>query len=350
MACVTSTVPTDKSPGNDPADTEVAVDSESPTEPVDPADSDPPADAVDSDPADPVDSETSDSDADVDTDPPAPTGPCDQLLPLPRTGSWLSFTPACEDFTFDAMGNHVAIEGSSGLLAFTQKQANTTTRQGPSIPGAARGTRYLPNGDLLIADPDSGTVWHVVPGGGRQALSAIADPNGIVVDQQGRAYISSGTGDVYRVDAAAGTTEFIADVGASSDGIALSPDEDVLYVNTEWGNVKRMTLGPGDQVGPVQQHASIPIGFSLLDGMTTDVCGNLYVVVMSGRVYRVTPDGVVELAIDVPGLPFITPALNFGSGVGGWSSTSLYVALFVGGVYEVEMGVQGRVDPHLLLP
>jgi DNA-binding beta-propeller fold protein YncE len=287
-----------------------------------------------------VDTETSD------TDVPFDELSCDNLAEAPLTGVWLRYTPACEDFTFDGDGNHVAVAGS-GLVSYTAKAPNSTTQEGPRIPGSARGTRFLPNGHLLVADPDSGTVWRMVPGGGRELAASIAQPNGIVVGADGTAFISSSIGIVHRIDGATGVHTELIDVSVSTDGIALSPDEDILYVNTEFGGVKSFTLGPNDEPGPVLDFAQIPTGLSLLDGMTTDMCGNLYVTVMSGKVWRVTPDGDAELLITVPGGLFsITPALNFGSGHGGWSRTSLYITSFTGGVYEVEIGVPGRMDPN----
>jgi sugar lactone lactonase YvrE len=327
--CVTPSPDAPK--GGDAEDSEpLLVDSEAP---------------VDSEPAPVEDSEPADSPAE-ESDEPVSEELCDNLPALPRTGTMLRYTPGCEDFTFDAAGHHVCI-GASGLFYYTEKAPNSTTQQPPRMAGMVRGTRFLPNGDVLVADADNGAVWRVVPGGGRVLAAAVAQPNGIVVAQDGTAYIATTTGWVHRIDGATGEHVQLVEVGVSCDGIALSPDDSILYVNTEFGAVKKIALLPNGTVGPVQQHANIQIGLSLLDGMTTDSCGNLYVTVMSGKIWRVAPDGTTELAIDVPGgLLSITPAVNFGSGWGGWERNSLYVALFTGGLYEVDMGVPGRRDPH----
>jgi hypothetical protein len=43
----------------------------------------------------------------------------------------------------------------------------------------------------------------------------------------------------------------------------------------------------------------------------------------------------------------ILPALNFGSGVGDWQADKLYVMDFLGKMYEVDVGVPGKWEPHL---
>jgi sugar lactone lactonase YvrE len=84
--------------------------------------------------------------------------------------------------------------------------------------------------------------------------------------------------------------------------------------------------------------------------MTTDVCGNIYAVVMSGAVWRITPSGEKEVVIrldeDAPEGQAIT-AINFGSGAGGWKADHLYVSSFYHGIYELDMGITGKPEPHL---
>ena len=86
--------------------------------------------------------------------------------------------------------------------------------------------------------------------------------------------------------------------------------------------------------------------------MTADICGNIYVVDMSGVIIRVTPSGEPEVAVtvgsgDVWEMGEMIPAVNFGSGYGGWKSDHLYVISFSQGIYEVDMGVAGKPEPHL---
>jgi hypothetical protein len=48
----------------------------------------------------------------------------------------------------------------------------------------------------------------------------------------------------------------------------------------------------------------------------------------------------------VPGGVFISAA-NFGSGFGGFERENLYVMNLNGGVFEIEMGIPGKWEPHL---
>lgn len=77
--------------------------------------------------------------------------------------------------------------------------------------------------------------------------------------------------------------------------------------------------------------------------MALDACGNLYVVVMDGRVYRVAPTGAaVEIADLGADGPVVTTALHFGSGVGGWESDHLYVMDRANAaLFAIPVGVSG---------
>ena len=68
---------------------------------------------------------------------------------------------------------------------------------------------------------------------------------------------------------------------------------------------------------------------------------------MVGAVWMVTPGGVATEWVDLRGVADFVPAVSFGSGRGGWSATALYVMDFDGGVHEAEIGIAGRLDPHL---
>lgn len=81
--------------------------------------------------------------------------------------------------------------------------------------------------------------------------------------------------------------------------------------------------------------------------MTADACGNLYTVEMRGLVWRIPPDfSATEIVFEVPGFSGI-PALNFGSGIGGWDADTLYVMDFLGKLYAAPLGVPGKWEPYL---
>jgi sugar lactone lactonase YvrE len=219
--------------------------------------------------------------------------------------------------------------------------------------GVAKGTRFLPNGDVVLALPETSTVDLVSMSGGQVTLASMPSPNGIAVDLHGNVWAATSSGHVKRVTPD-GDVTIVAEVAGSCDGIAFSPDYRTLYFNSEFGQVRKIAVDENGEVeGPFEPFVSVPITLvSILDGMTTDVCGNLYVVRMDGRVFRYLPDGTLDGSINfnsAPGLQMI-PAANFGSGFGGFERDKLYAMNFLGGVLEADIGIEGRWEPHYPIP
>ena len=84
-----------------------------------------------------------------------------------------------------------------------------------------------------------------------------------------------------------------------------------------------------------------------LGGMTTDSCGNLYVIEYTGgRVVRLDPvTGTPTDVTSLPGAGFWS-SLRFAPGYGGWPRTELY-ATNRRELYGIEVGILGR---HVLAP
>jgi hypothetical protein len=292
---------------------------------------------------DPDDTGTLDTSTDPTTDP-GPTVDCTALTPLPAPYVTYGWAPPLEDFTFTndghilgVIGGHlqeVAFGGASSILV-------------PNL-GDARGTRILPDGRVAIALVDSGTVLLVDPNtGGQEVLaSGLANPNGIAIGDDGNVYVTT-SGRILRLKPADFSQEIVAEVtGRSFDGISFSPDYSRLYFNEEVGRIHWVDFDSAGNPGPVQDGPAIPIGgFSLLDGMAVDACGNLYTTEMGSTVWRVSPSGDVDLVVEVSGVA-ILPALNFGPGTGGFDDHTLYVQDFLGRMHAVDVGVPGKWEPH----
>ena len=268
---------------------------------------------------------------------------CSGLLPLPLQTIQHTWVPSHEDFTFDDQGYLYGVE--SGLL-------KRTPFGGPSeliMPGIGnvRGTRFLADGALMMARMDDNAVIRLDPNGGLTVVATLDNPNGIAIGVDGMAYVAS-FGRVVRVDPYQSTMTVIADMpNHSFDGLTFSPDYSRLYVNEEIGNLWVIDDPMGSPSAAVAG-PTLPIGFmSILDGMTMDACGNLYAVEMGGVVWRVSPTGEVAKAMEITDAGAFVPALNFGSGVGGWDANTLYVNDFLGRIYEAEVGVPGKYEPHL---
>ncbi|AUX40669.1 hypothetical protein SOCE26_020700 [Sorangium cellulosum] len=121
-------------------------------------------------------------------------------------------------------------------------------------------------------------------------------PNDVVVRSDGNVYFTdpefqlSGTSElptaVYRVSPSGEVN--VVDTLESPNGVALSPDEDVLYVGDYYGGqIRQYTLSPDGSTGPSSELAA---GLARADGLGVDCAGNLYVAWRNG-VEIVAPDG-----------------------------------------------------------
>lgn len=284
---------------------------------------------------------------------------CSALPALPVDYTTLSHVPASEDFTFDDAGFLWGVTLGDYALMKTpysgSAQLVVPNISSGGFGGFVRGTRFLPDGDLVIADPATGELYRVDSQGSKTTIiGGLPDPNGIAVDQDGMVYLTHGGGEVRRIDPNTGNYETVHQSNSSFDGITFSEDYTTLYFNEENGDIHAMSISDDGTPGTPNDFAQIDVGFGgILDGMTADLCGNIYVIEMSGVLYRITPEGQVDVAVDlgggsgggVPGV-FI-PAVNFGSGVGGWKRDHVYIMNFEGGVFEANVGIPGKDEPHL---
>lgn len=288
-----------------------------------------------------------------------PPADCGNLPPLPATVQRLDFVPGCEDFTFDRGGNLVCItkERAYVKVPYGGPTSTIVPRVG-NVDAASytRGIRYLPGGDLVIADPATSSLLRMADDGTglSTVLSGVADPNGIAIGRRGEVYLSLLTGEIWRVDVDAGTREVIhraLEPGKRYDGISLGVDFDTLFFNSEDDlEVFRMGLGSNEPpqwlVTIESDHGtSVP---PFLDGMAVDECGNVYIAEMQGVVHRLAPDGTLSVVADMTEhYPAFIAALNFGSGRGGWDAHTLYVMIIQGGMFALDVGVAGKFEPHL---
>ncbi|MCB9678122.1 MAG: SMP-30/gluconolactonase/LRE family protein [Alphaproteobacteria bacterium] len=273
---------------------------------------------------------------------------CGEPPPFPASVAFLpSFGPH-EDFAFDATGRLVGVDPFGNLVGRDRDGAIELLSPGV---GPAKGVQYFGDSTLAVALWDQDFVGHILPQGQKQFLATVVSPNGLAVDPRGYVWASSTSGALTRISPE-GDTEIVVQLqNTSMDGIAFSPDYRRLYFNMEYGQVRYLELDDaGEPLGDAVDFTSVPLAFGVgvLDGMTTDRCGNVYVIRMDGRVFRFREDGTPAGVLDVlPGGGFVvTPSLNFGSGVGGFERDHLYVMSFTGGIYEAAIGIEGRWEPH----
>lgn len=272
---------------------------------------------------------------------------CDNLPPLPAPYTEINNIQDSEDFVFSEDGY---MYNFSTLGLFKTPYRGKPKLLFPGLSNWARGIRILPSGDVLIINDNA--VRRIDPQGNITNLAAgLSGPNQMVLDMDGNPYISDMYGrQVVRMDPNTGKTTRLASFLNAIDGIVFSPDYKILYVNTFNGLLNAIPLRQDGTTGMPKIVAKNIAGWP--DGMTVDVCGNIYVTDHFGPLRRVTPEGKVEVVAVFNNSGGITgnrntPAANFGTGIGGWDEESIYVIErgIPAKMYEIKVGVPGKKVP-----
>jgi gluconolactonase len=253
------------------------------------------------------------------------------------------------------------------IFRFDPATGQTTKYLEPS--GMSNGLHFDRNGDLLIAQDSGGEG----KGGGRAimrrklatgAMSVVADryqgkhfngPNDLTSDAKGRVYFTDARfggqepmelpNAVYRADPDGKVTQLSTDI-VRPNGIEVSPDGKRLYVSA--ANAKPLPTNPN---GPAVDKFGITLGGVvvydldsggnisrgrlffrndelMVDGMTMDRQGNLYLAMHNGNakapgrgVVVLNPEGQIVERLPVPS-EGLTTNLGFGRGA---DTGSLYV-------------------------
>lgn len=126
-----------------------------------------------------------------------------------------------------------------------------------------------------------------------------------------------------------------------ANGISFAPDYDKLYVGIfGGGTIYEIPMADdGTATGPPVIFYS-GIGYGGLDALSVDACGNVYTADFTNAAYRITPDGE-EIETIAEGIMWWA-SFQWGSGVGGWKSDSLYVATMGSPVIEIDTRVPGK--------
>ena len=111
---------------------------------------------------------------------------------------------------------------------------------------------------------------------------------------------SASTGQIWRIDTDGKVTLLEADMG-TTNGIEVSPDENVLYVNeSAQRNVWAYDLSPDGEISDKRLLIQFP-DFNM-DGMRCDIEGNLYITRHGkGTVAKLSPEGEVLLEVQLTG-------------------------------------------------
>lgn len=221
-----------------------------------------------------------------------------------------SFTKGIEGPAVDADGNIYAVN-------FARQQTIGKVSPGGvaevylTLPGAsiANGIRFGSRGQMYLADYMEHTIYLVDPATRALSIHAreprMTQPNDIAITADDVLYASDpnwkeNTGRVWRI-AQDGTVTLALDTMGTANGIEVSPDGKILYVNESvQRNIWMYDIAADGSLGG--KRLLIKFDDFGMDGMRVDVDGNLYVTRYGkGTVVKLSPQGRILREISVPG-------------------------------------------------
>ena len=220
------------------------------------------------------------------------------------------FTSGIEGPACDAAGNLYAVNYAR------QHTIGKVTPEGTAsvfveLPTGSigNGIRFNSEGFMFIADYTNHNVLKVDMTTREISVQAhepaMNQPNDIAIGANDILYASdpnwgASTGQIWRVDTDGKVTLLEADMG-TTNGIEVSPDEKVLYVNeSAQRNVWAYDLSAEGEVSNKRLLIQFP-DFNM-DGMRCDIEGNLYITRHGkGMVAKLSPAGEVVLEVQLTG-------------------------------------------------
>ncbi len=220
------------------------------------------------------------------------------------------FTSGIEGPACDAAGNLYAVnyERQHTIGKVTPDGAASVFVELPT-DSIGNGIRFNSEGFMFIADYTNHNVLKVDMDTRDISVHAheptMNQPNDIAIGANDILYASdpnwgASTGQIWRVDTDGKVTLLEADMG-TTNGIEVSPDEKVLYVNeSAQCNVWAYDLSSEGEVSNKRLLIQFP-DFNM-DGMRCDIEGNLYITRHGkGTVAKLSPAGEVLLEVQLTG-------------------------------------------------
>ena len=206
-----------------------------------------------------------------------------------------SFTSGCEGPAVDKDGNIYAVnfakEGTIGKVSPDGKpELFVELPQGST----GNGIRFDSKGNMFIADYTGHNVLKVDMNTKNISVHAheptMSQPNDIAIDSKDRIYASdpnwkAKTGRFWRIDTDGKVT--LLDSLGTANGIDISPDEKILYVNAG-REIWAFDLSESGEISNKRRLIEFP-DFGV-DGMRCDVKGNIYIARFGkGTVAKISP-------------------------------------------------------------
>jgi len=275
---------------------------------------------------------------------------CDNISDGPFELTKLNGPIASEDLAFDDAGNLV---GSNDNAIFKSPYSGDPQVWVPNIEFRA-GLRFLPTGDLVVNNDEWGQLLRIEPDGTiNVVLSNLAYPNGLAVHMDGWVVVTEHDAKrVLKVKPYDGTSTIINQGTIKNpNGAAFNPDYSLLYIGgfSGVGTIYAFPVSPEGEVGEVFNWKQ-DVGTGWLDGIGVDLCGNVYIAdYYATKVFRFDHTGGNQTTVmqGQGGANTYLPNMQWGSGLGGWDSTKVYLPDgWEKDVFEVDMGVPGIPKPY----
>ena len=189
--------------------------------------------------------------------------------------------------TVDTEGRLVSCEHRARCVSRTEHDGTRTV-----LASHFEGKRFNSPNDVVVKS--DGSIW-------------FTDPSyGIDSDYEGDASASEiGAQQVYRIAPAGGAITVVASDFVQPNGLAFSPDEELLYIVDSGAthradgphHVRRFSVDAAGTLGGGEVFAVCPVG--LYDGLRVDTHGNLWLSAGDG-VHCHAPDGTLLGKVLVP--------------------------------------------------
>lgn len=254
-----------------------------------------------------------------------------------------SFTSGCEGPAVDRDGNIYAVnfakEGTIGKVSPDGKpELFLELPQGST----GNGIRFDSKGSMYIADYTGHNVLKVDMNTKNISVYAhepsMSQPNDIAIDSKDRIYASDPnwkekTGRFWRIDTDGKVT--LLDSLGTANGIEVSPDEKILYVNAG-REIWAYDLSEAGEISNKRRLIEFP-DFGV-DGMRCDVKGNIYIARFGkGTVAKISPKGYIVKEVTLTGKKPTNVAF------GGKDGRTVYVTLMdMGNLESFRVDEPGR--------
>jgi hypothetical protein len=274
-------------------------------------------------------------------------GDCSNL-PAPEI-TQLAGPIASADVAFDSEGYLV---GSNTQDLF--KASSTTEMPALWVPGVPNRSalRVLSDGRIAVVQEMYRRVLVFAADGSSGLLASNLDyPFGLVEGLDGAVYIGDNS-SIVRVDPESGDPQtWLETPDFVSRWMSFDRDYDGMFVGGRTNTIHRVPIAASGEAGVPVVWGTLPIPVSddtLVDGLGVDACGNVYVAEFYSKgLYRIpVGGGEGEQLVEWSEIEY-GHGLQWGSGLGDWSETALFLPQPYNdfNVVEVEVGVPSRPQP-----